>query len=476
MGSDRRLNGLVGLGLVSLLGYALGALGLGWGGDRADVLGFLALFGLLFGLYGWAGWLSARRGGHDGANEQSRRTRRLVVILGFALLFRLAFALAGAPARWSDPRAWADTPAMTTYLAYDHDVWRYLWDGHLVVHGLSPYRWSPQTIEQDDAVAERLLVEDRWWEVFERLDHRAYRTVYPPLAQRAFALSHRIAPASAAIWKLIVIAADLLACLLLWRLARQLGLPEGRVLLYAWNPLVIKEVAGSGHVDALLVAALVGAAVALTRRQGGAAGLGLTAALLVKPTPLPLGLLFLRRLGLRGGLVAAAWSIPFALLVSRPWIGDLPRLAENLGAFAADWEFNAWPFWVVRSSAASLGFGDGIAVASWLLGAAWLGTVGWIVWRDDGSNVDLIARARTLLIATVLLSPTVMPWYLIWALPFAALTLRRSFLIFSGLSLLSYMIYIDQVEHPLWLWIEYGLYGSCLALEAWAARRSNRRG
>ena len=57
--------------------------------------------------------------------------------------------------------------------------------------------------------------------------------------------------------------------------------------------------------------------------------------------------------------------------------------------------------------------------------------------------------------AYVVLSATVMPWYLLWVLPFAAIGPWRSWMVLTGMSLLSYLIYIDQVEHAWWLWLEF---------------------
>ena len=61
----------------------------------------------------------------------------------------------------------------------------------------------------------------------------------------------------------------MVGCVFLFGLARRRGIPRYRVVWYAWNPLVIMEVAGMGHVDALGVAAVI-AAVLLARSRGPA--------------------------------------------------------------------------------------------------------------------------------------------------------------------------------------------------------------
>ena len=64
-----------------------------------------------------------------------------------------------------------------------------------------------------------------------------------------------------------------------------------------------------------------------------------------------------------------------------------------------------------------------------------------------------------------MLSATVMPWYLLWVLPLAALRPGHAWMALTWLSLLSYLIYIDQVEHPWWLWTEFLIIFGILAWE-----------
>ena len=69
---------------------------------------------------------------------------------------------------------------------------------------------------------------------------------------------------------------------------RAAGAPRERILLYAWHPLPVWEIAGSGHVDAAVVAFVALAlAAALTGRRAWS-GAALAAGTLVKFLPLVL--------------------------------------------------------------------------------------------------------------------------------------------------------------------------------------------
>ena len=56
---------------------------------------------------------------------------------------------------------------------------------------------------------------------------------------------------SARVMKAVLTILDMITIFFMWRWLRITGRPEWLVIGYAWNPLVILEVAHSGHVDAL---------------------------------------------------------------------------------------------------------------------------------------------------------------------------------------------------------------------------------
>src|SRR5262249_13925226 len=128
------------------------------------------------------------------------------------------------------------------------DLYRYLWDGRLAVAGISPYRYAPSAPE---------LISHRDGQGYPRPNHADWLTVYPPGAQLFFSSMARLAPNSVLGFKLAILALDLLTIGLLAGWLRDLGRPSSWILLYAWHPLVIVELAGSGHLDAIAVAASV---------------------------------------------------------------------------------------------------------------------------------------------------------------------------------------------------------------------------
>ena len=235
------------------------------GNLRSQVLQFWTGFFPAFFCYALAAWRVLRR--TDGSTY---------FILGAALLFRLTL--------WWSPATLSD------------DIFRYVWDGQVQLAGINPYLYPPSAPE----VAH--LREVLWQSV----NHADIPTVYPPLAQIFFRAVCTLNPTPSAM-KLALLLCDWGLCLLVARSLVRRGQDPRRVLLYAWNPVPLIEVAGSGHIDALGILLLFLALRALQLRHLTTAVCALTAASLAKLFPLILVPTFWRRAGDR---TLSAWLDP----------------------------------------------------------------------------------------------------------------------------------------------------------------------
>ncbi len=461
-----RLAPLVMVLVLSELGY-LALLRMNLINGARPVLGFLALLGLLFLLYA-AACRAAReiRGNHRGA---------LLLLAVGAILFRLTLLPAGLPHDASLPElvqaARADLcgEAVTyeRFLLYDSDVWRYLWDGHVAAHGVNPYRHAPADARLDRLASdEDLAPQDgstAWAEVRENINHAAIRTVYPPLAQGAFVLVHTIAPGSVLAWKAMMVTFDLLTVMLIGLALRALGLPLGWATLYAWNPLVIKVVAGSGHFDALVGMTLAACALFVVRGARTSAALSLGFAVLAKLLPVVLLPFLARRIGWR------YCALVLAVVVSGylPFLDAGPALLDGLGTFAQRWRFNSGVFLPLEYLAAFFSPNPEL-VARLASGVLIVVLLVWLANRDDGSYASFPGYAAAALGGLLILSPTVMPWYLLWLLPIAALTPSRLWFRFSALVCLAFLIMIDAQERAWVLALEYSLLAILIWCERWS--------
>ena len=345
----------------------------------------------------------------------NRRTPPLFLLWGVAILARLAL-LPLAP-------------------ELSGDVYRYLWDGHVLMEGLNPYAHAPG----DEALA---AIRTPW---HGEINHPDMPTIYPPLAQLLFGLVNLVG-GTVLTAKLVWLCFDLGCGLLLQGIAARTGRNPASVLIwYLWSPLLIVETAWSGHFDVVglfLLAALIRLAVAgrdRARGRGGSHGqstarrwrnsaalgslVGLAA--LVKFAPAAVLPPVARRYGASAVVAFAAICAVFYL----PFMGVGPAaLTEGLRTYARHWSANEGAFAVIAHLV-----GDPVRARA-AVAVLVLAVTGYVTWRRFS-----VERALLWIIgAGVLLSPTVHPWYVLWLLPMAALRGHAPFLLLGGLAFLGY--------------------------------------
>ena len=157
------------------------------------------------------------------------------------------------------------------------DIYRYLWDGAVAHSGASPFEYSPaeiyeaatrpgmpgisqNSVDPDFQKVVRLAQsQESLQEIISRIGYAEIRTVYPPISQLVFATVHSLTPENATVetrvnymrfWLMVL---ELGTTLLVVMLLRCTELPDGWAVLHGWCPLLIKETANSGHLDAIAV-------------------------------------------------------------------------------------------------------------------------------------------------------------------------------------------------------------------------------
>ena len=172
------------------------------------------------------------------------RTRLLIFVLVVGAVMRLVLLFS--------------TPML------EDDFYRYLWDGAVTAQGINPYSYAPAdflggpgTQETVPPVLRQLATEAD--KVLPRINHPQLTTRDPPVSQLAFALAHRLAPFSLTAWRLVLTVFDLATLVLLFALLRTLNLPLLFLTIYWWNPLFLKEITNSAHLDVLALPFALGA-------------------------------------------------------------------------------------------------------------------------------------------------------------------------------------------------------------------------
>ena len=277
----------------------------------------------------------------------------------------------------------------------DDDIHRYVWDGRLQRLGYNPYIVVPS-----DPAAKALHTPET-----SNLNNPDLPSPYPAGAQLFFRAVTAIQESTFAL-KVAFVVCEFAIVFVLLDVLRCTRRAAHLVLVFAWNPLLAIEVAGSGHIDIVGALLLVVSAAALLRRWRATAAVALGLAIAVKFLPIVLLPLYWKRVRIRD--VALGAAVVGLLYVPFLHHGRIP--IGSLGTYVRSFRFNGPVF-------AAL---DGVASPQLLVVLALLGglvTATWLRIRRSAPewSGDLFAWPMA---ATLLCAPAVFPWYLLWLLPF----------------------------------------------------------
>ncbi len=295
------------------------------------------------------------------------------------------------------------------------DMYRYIWDGRVQAHGISPYLYPPNAPE---------LVFLRDPQIYSSINRKPVVTVYPPAAEAVFFLLWLLWPDHIQLFQGVMAAGAFLAGVLLMGLLRDLGRSRERVLLFLWSPLLLFETAHSAHVDGLVLPLLVGAWWARVREKDGWVGflLGLATAVKIYPALL---LPFLWRpqhprgrwnmpLGFLGAL--GLFYIPYFLTSGSQVLGYLPKYFQET--------FNASPLvYALEYYFSSLlsGLPGGLTLVTLAIVAV---LAIWSIFHPAANAETALRRCIWPIGVFTLLSQDLFPWYMLWLLPLIAIFLE----------------------------------------------------
>ena len=343
------------------------------------------------------------------------------------------------------------------------DLQRYRWEGKVQAHGWNPYAIAPN----DPRLAG---LRDQYYEV---MPGRELAAIYPPATELLFRVTWKFFPGPVA-FKTPFAAADVLVLLLLAWMFRRAEDRDFRVAIYAWNPLVIVEFAGSGHNDVLALLGIV-CGLALVKKWPSAASVPVSLATMAKVFPAVLLPVWIRRAGWpqkRSGWWAAVLAGAAAVAVLLPYWNALGMMRTNLAYYEATW----------KNYHASL-----YTVIDWLTGgktnipaivgvAATWGLALWLAWKKAEP-----ARAAYLLIGTILaFGPNGYSWYFTWIVPLLCFYPNSAWLLLTVLQFLSYNVLIGYGIlavfrfDPFIQWLVYAPFYALL-LGTWLYGRRNPR-
>ncbi len=319
-----------------------------------------------------------------------------------------------------------------------NDMYRFIWDGRVQHNGYNPYRYPPGAEE---------LKSLRDNHIYSRINRKNARTLYPAGAQLFFRAVYALVGDSVTGFKSVMVACDISALAVLAALLKVYGRDPNRLLIYAWNPLVVFEIAYSGHLEGITVLLMLAAFYlgASGRKRSGVILLALSSAVKLYPALL-LPALLNRAERIKG---AAIFAAAFGLLY-------LPYVAvgKKITGFLPIYLENQYETFNLGLKSLIMHFFPGLNYYGMsLLFIAGLLVVGLVVLFKEKVHDKNLYYGYVLTAWLMILMPAALhPWYVILVIPFLAFYPNAAWLIFSCLVTLSYVKYISlQGIMPTWV-------------------------
>ncbi|HET6243160.1 MAG: hypothetical protein H0V01_07750 [Bacteroidetes bacterium] len=408
---------------ISLAGYIL----LGYSTERTNFPQLIVLFGLLFGGYFYLTTVNL----NESLIKQS---------IAVAILFRLSLLF------------------MMPNLSDDY--FRFVWDGRLSAHGINPFIVMPSDfINSPEATATGLD-----YKLFSSMNSQGYYTIYPPVLQFVFFVSAKLFSSnilgSVIVMRTFIIAAEIGSIFLLSSILKKWNLPSKNTLFYALNPLVIMELTGNLHFEALMILFLLLAVFLLMKEQRTLSAIAFSLAICSKLLPVMLLPLLLKRIGLRKsmrfyficGITTVLLFVPF---IDKEFIGNI---FSSIGLYFHSFEFNASIFYIVRwAGFETLGY-DVIRKAGAILSLIAMAGIFSVAVFQKGKDISSLFNAMLFCLTIYFAFATIVhPWYISTLVAFSVFTSWRFPLVWSGLIMLTYFTYrsVPYSESLLLVAIEY---------------------
>jgi alpha-1,6-mannosyltransferase len=317
-------------------------------------------------------------------------------------------------------------PPLLSTDVFSYQAYARMW----ALYGANPYLHGPHAIALDPLYP---FIGAKWV---------GTPTAYGPIFTT---LSYLLAPlsiaASVLAYKAIAVLASLTTVALVWNAARLRGLdPVKAAALVGLNPLIVVYGVGGGHNDLLMLTALVAGVYALLQQRSRAAGAMIVLGAGIKLTAglfLPFAIASGRVVGTRSRrrdiLIGAGTTAALVAALGFAAFGSGPlHLLGTLLKIQGEGDWHSIPGFI----STRLGLGAIGHVAGLVLGVMFIGAFAWLLRRVWRGEMDWIDGAGWATLAMLITASSLLPWYVAWLLPFAALStdhrLWRASIVMTG--------------------------------------------
>lgn len=351
------------------------------------------------------------------------------------------------------------------------DFYRFIWDGRLLIAGISPFAQLPSWYMQAENSLSGLDSS-----LFQLLNSPDYYTVYPPVSQFIFWLSALVSSSvvgSVLVMRLVIVGADLFNFFHIKKLLASYQKSDSLTALYFLNPLVILELTGNLHFEGIMLSFVLLVILFHRTQRDIPAGLALAGGVATKLIPLAMAPLFIVSDSPKRWLIIAASCIFTLVLLFAPIVDSslISGLQDSLSLFIQKFEFNAGIYYLVRE----IGYWNkGYNIIESLGPALTQLTVATIIVYAflSRKNDNLAERMMWVWMIYLALALIVHPWYCLPMVGLCLFTQYRFPVYWSGLIFLSYIGYEANGYSPPFLWIAIE-YVVLYAIMFWEIKKVN---
>lgn len=377
------------------------------------------------------------------------------------------------------------------------DFYRFIWDGRMILEGLNPYLYTPESFIQAGGnypIAEAETLYSGMGEL-----NGSHYTNYPPINQLCFLIAALFSSSSilgsAIVFRLLIIAADFGTFFFGKELLKKLNLPEKNIFWYIFNPFIIIELTGNLHFEGVMIFFLVWSLYLLHSSKWKWAAIIFALSISVKLIPLlflPLLFFYFKKPNVIASASKQSLSnneittsqaprndfsklIGFysivgitTLLLFAPFFSSefTNNYSQTVSLWFNNFEFNASIYYVAREIGYWFTGYNEIAVIGKILPIlVFLFVMSLALFKRKLNTKILITYMLFAFTVYLFLSTTVHPWYIATLLILGVFTNYKFAIVWSFVIILSYLAYInlnkaDKTENLWIITLEYAIvYG-----------------
>jgi hypothetical protein len=324
------------------------------------------------------------------------------------------------------------------------DFYRFIWDGQLIINGLNPYLFTPNELINTHHTLFTQM--EPLYKGMGALSAQHFSN-YPPIHQLPFVIAALISKnsilGSVIILRIIIILADIGILIYGKKLLELLKLPTQNIFYYFLNPLVVIELTGNLHFEALMLFFLVVSLYFLYKQKLIHSAIFMGFSILTKLLPVFFLPLLINRLKFKKTLLYSTLIIGCIIVLCLPFFEFqfLKNYGKTVGLWFTNFEFNS-SFYSLGKSAMSKNFGIQLIehmsyVVPFLMAVVTL----YFSLQKTTENKKIIQSFFWILTIYFLMSTTVHPWYITTLVFLSCFTNYKFALAWSATIFFSYFAY-----------------------------------